>query len=254
MEFLPTGFGDRRKRLGTGITPKMATWVNGTFLITDYQPTNRASNPGVLLLSTAVVNLAQKGELDKGEWCQAAKDMIEDTVATRLADIEALEGLRNILCDYRAAVAEIEDSDNWGGEGAEGDTPKLQMANLDSLVSTLLWIIKLGEVTSYHEYLMLIYSINSLMGKKISKNGIQGTLRLATNLNLAKLAKKISPNTNIHLPPHILNYTRLQDMVGAICSVSAVFLTSVNRPLYSPRYILHAARNRGPMISFLAQL
>lgn len=114
--------------------------------------------------------------------------MIAMMIQDKSDEIEAVEGLRNILCTYRAAIEEVEDSENWGGEGTEGETPKLQMANLDSLISTLLWLIKLGKVENYEDYLLLIFSLNSLMGRKISKNGIQGTLRMATNLNLAKHA------------------------------------------------------------------
>lgn len=254
MEELPSGFGNRRKRVGQNMTPKIANWLGEDFVVSDFRPTNPDINGGVMLLSTAVVNLHQKGVLVKGEWVERVRQMITSIVTERRNEVEQNQGLRNILCHYRASIEEIADSDNWGGLGGEeGDTPKLQMANIDSLVSTLFWLIKLGKTKSYDEYIKLIHSLNSLMARKISKKAIQSTLRLATNMNLVELSKMISSNTNIHLPPHVLNFTRLQDMIGTICSVSAIALNTVNNPLYSPRYILHASRTKTDIVRFLTK-
>lgn len=195
----------------------------------------------------------QEGKISKVDWIRTTKDKLtafEQAPHT----FTGCPGLQTILCVYRAAVAEIELSENWGGtDGAGADTPTLQMANIDSLVSTCFWIIKLGQVDSSEKYLKLINSVNALMSKKVSRKAIMSTLRLATDMNMVHLSKKISPNTNIHLPPHVLNYTRLQDMVGTICAVSALNLPSVNKPLYSPRHILHAARELDTTVKFLTQ-
>ncbi|KAE8746838.1 hypothetical protein FOCC_FOCC006397 [Frankliniella occidentalis] len=80
---------------------------------------------------------------------------------------------------------EINTLAQWGG--APIDTPGMQMANIDSLASTMLWIFGICEVTTYDEYQKVIKSINAIMKKVRSKEAILLELKGSTNFLIRRL-------------------------------------------------------------------
>lgn len=210
---------------------------------------------GVYLLTTAIVNYLQRPNVNEDtiinnitSHLELFKAAMADGPGPNANEIKYIETITSVL-------KELTHRDEWGsGDGGMSGNIQSQAANIDSLFSSLFWIIKMAKIDDHTEYVRVLsylyYSTRDMQGKKKLRENMQQHPMRCINV----LISKMSNCTKIHLPPHILSMKRLTDIVGVLGSVNILYLNTLEKPSFSNRFSLHLPPQGSNTVKMICQL
>ena len=118
------------------------------------------------------------------------------------------------IATIRCAIEESRLFRDWSETGSAG--PYSQFANMDYLFSTLYWVFKIFRVVSYSEYIRVLLCLNRILSKGTGRAKTSQMIKTSNMSKVAEAFPQISNCKDIHLPPYILNFKRLGDLVAVI--------------------------------------
>lgn len=202
----------------------------------------RAAEPGIHLISTAIMQLRSKNDAQiDGLLTLFTEAMAAKVVKPGISqeEREAARKLRLWTEIWALEAKEVEKKNTAAGQGVFSQ----QGAGIDLLFSSYFWAIMAG-VETYENLQRLNKLLYNIGLKSQGASKVRQTLTSSVNPFAPKLLLLLSACKNVHLPPFILNTSRIYDLVAAFGAFTTedVRVNNSNKYGVSERYVLNLKR------------
>nr|USZ80657.1 nucleocapsid protein [Sichuan tick nairovirus]USZ80659.1 nucleocapsid protein [Sichuan tick nairovirus]USZ80661.1 nucleocapsid protein [Sichuan tick nairovirus]USZ80664.1 nucleocapsid protein [Sichuan tick nairovirus] len=206
----------------------------------------RAAEPGIHLITTAIMQLRSRNDPQiEGLLAMFTEAVGQVMVKPGVSkeEREAARKLRIWKTIWDMEADEIIKKNSAAGQGLFSQ----QGAGIDLLFSAFFWAYKVG-VRTYDDFKRLNKLCYHLGLRTLGASKIRLTLHSSMNPFASRILVLLSNCRDVHLPPFILNTSRVYDLVAAFGAFTTddVRVNNVGQYGVSDRYVLNLKRS-GPM-------